>query len=325
MSGLARRDGTPSELHERLSALEKENALARLELERLNAEREGMRDLHRATLNLLEDVDEERSKYYNAQRALLNLLEDADEERSRVEHTKARLELVNNELETFSSSVSHDLQAPLRAIKGLSQAVLEDQQDRLDEVGRRYLVLMRDSAIKMEILIEDVLEFSRLNRQSMMRSHIDLSSIARSTFAELYALEQGRNIALVTNGTPLVTGDEAMLRRVMSNLLSNSIKFTRDREDALIEFGFEPESGSYYVRDNGVGFDMQYADRLFDVFHRLHPGSEYKGTGMGLALVKRIIGRHGGRIWAVGDAGKGASFHFTLPDGNMGGGDPPRT
>ena len=190
----------------RLSALEKENALARLELERLNAEREGMRDLHRATLNLLEDVDEERSKYYNAQRALLNLLEDADEERSRVEHTKARLELVNNELETFSSSVSHDLQAPLQAIKGLSQAVLEDQQDRLDEVGRRYLVPMRDSAIKMEILIEDVLEFSRLNRQSMMRSHIDLSSIARSTFAELYALEQGRNIALVTNGTPLVTG-----------------------------------------------------------------------------------------------------------------------
>lgn len=316
MAALALKDVPPSELYERLAALEVENALVRRELERLYAEREGMRDLHRATLNLLEDVDEERSRYYNAQRALLNLLEDADEERSKVEYTKARLELVNNELETFSSSVSHDLQAPLRAIKGLSQAVLEDQQDRLDDAGKRYLVLMRDNALKMEILIEDVLEFSRLNRQSMKRSHIDLSAITRSTFAELCSLEPGRNIALVANETPLITGDEAMLRRVLSNLLSNAIKFTRDREEALIEFGFEPESGSYYVRDNGVGFDMQYADQLFDAFHRLHPASEYKGTGMGLALVKRIISRHGGRIWAVGGDERGASFHFTLPDGD---------
>lgn len=298
----------------RLRALEDENRQNRQELERLYAEREGMRNLHRATLNLLEDVDEERSKYYDAQSALLNLLEDAEEERSRVESTKARLESVNNELEAFSYSVSHDLRAPLRAIRGLSQAVMEDQSDRLDETGWRYLALIRDNAIKMERLIDDILDFSRLNRQAMRSSEVDLTGIAGSVFAELYALEEERVITFIAGKAPPATGDEVMLRQVLTNLISNAIKFTRSREEAVIEFGFDPgRGGSYYVRDNGAGFESQYADRLFVVFQRLHPASEYEGSGVGLALVQRIIGRHGGRVWAEGEKGKGAAFYFTLP------------
>jgi light-regulated signal transduction histidine kinase (bacteriophytochrome) len=305
------------DLEKRLADMEEENRSCRRELERLNVEREGMMNLHRATLNLLEDVEEERCKYHDAQRALLNILEDVEDERSKVEETKARLETLNKELETFSYSVSHDLRAPLRAIKGLSQAVLEDQSDRLDETGRRYLRLIRDNALRMETLIDDILEFSRLNRQSMRSSEVDLRGIASSVFAELYALERDRDIAFTVGQMPPAEGDEAMLRQVMVNLLSNAIKFTKFKEKATIEFGYEPgeNGGSYFVKDNGAGFDPRYADRLFVVFQRLHPAEEYDGTGVGLAVVQRIIVRHGGRVWAEGEIGKGAVFHFTLPSG----------
>lgn len=319
MIGPVRKNGIPDEgFEKRMTDLEEENCYNRMELEHLYAEREGMRDLHRATLNLLEDMDEERSKYYDTQRALLNLLEDADEERSKTEFTKARLESVNNELEAFSYSVSHDLRAPLRAMKGLSQALLEDQLDRLDETGKRYLTLIRDNALRMETLIDDVLEFSRLNRQSMRNTEIDLRRMAGSVFAELYATERDRDITFIAGQVPPATGDEVMIRQVLTNLISNAIKFTRRRPKAVIEFGFQPDLGSYFVRDNGAGFEMQYADRLFVVFQRLHSASEYEGTGVGLALVQRIICRHGGRVWAEGEMGKGASFHFTLPKRSIG-------
>jgi len=307
----------PEDLEILLSEMEEENRSCRQELQRLNAEREGMMDLHRATLNLLEDVDAERRKSFDTQRALLNILEDVEDERSRAEATKARLEALNNELEAFSYSVSHDLRAPLRAIKGLSQAVLEDQSPRLDQTGQRYLTLIRDNAIRMETLIEDILEFSRFNRQTMKTSEVDLQGIARTVFAELSALERDRDITFFVGQMPTVEGDEAMLRQVIMNLLSNAIKFTKHKEKAVIEFGYEPGEGggSYYVKDNGAGFDPQYADRLFIVFQRLHPAAEYDGTGVGLAVVQRIIGRHGGRVWAEGEIGKGAVFHFTLPAG----------
>lgn len=305
----------PGALEKRLADMEEENRSCRLELERLNAERDGMRSLHRATLNLLEDVEAERSKSYDTQRALMNILEDVEDERSKVEVTKARLEALNHELEAFSYSVSHDLRAPLRAIKGLSQAVLEDQSPRLDETGQRYLRLIRDNAVRMERLIDDILEFSRLNRQAMKSSEVDIQGIASTVFAELCALERGRHITFCAGQAPPAEGDEAMIRQVMMNLLSNAIKFTRNKEHAVIEFGYEPDEGGgyYYVKDNGAGFDPQYADRLFVVFQRLHPAAEYDGTGVGLAVVQRIIGRHGGHVWAEGEVGKGAVFRFTLP------------
>jgi two-component system sensor kinase len=309
------KEGRPSDIENRIAALEAENLTNRKELERLYVEREGMRDLHRATLNLLEDVDAERSKSYDTQRALLNLLEDAEEERTKVETTKAVLESVNHELEAFSYSVSHDLRAPLRAMKGLSQAVLEDQAPLLDDMGRRYLTLIRDNAVRMETLIDDILEFSRLNRQAMKSSDVDMGKIASEVFAELSALENDRDITFAAGCVPPAMGDESMIRQVLMNLISNAIKFTRKREKAVIEFGFQPDQGggSYYVRDNGVGFEMQYANRLFGVFQRLHPASEYEGTGVGLAVVQRVISRHGGKIWAEGEVDRGAVFHFTLP------------
>jgi two-component system sensor kinase len=310
-----RKEGRPSDIENRIAALEAENLTNRKELERLYVEREGMRDLHRATLNLLEDVDAERSKSYDTQRALLNLLEDAEEERTKVETTKAVLESVNHELEAFSYSVSHDLRAPLRAMKGLSQAVLEDQAPLLDDTGRRYLTLIRDNAVRMETLIDDILEFSRLNRQAMKSSDVDMGKIASEVFAELSALENDRDITFAAGSVPPAMGDESMIRQVLMNLISNAIKFTRKREKAVIEFGFQPDQGggSYYVRDNGAGFEMQYANRLFGVFQRLHPASEYEGTGVGLAVVQRVISRHGGKIWAEGEVDRGAVFHFTLP------------
>lgn len=315
MMSPGRKEGRPPvDLEDRLAALEEENSSNHKELERLYVERDGMRDLHRATLNLLEDVDAERSRYYDIQRALLNLLEDAEEERYKVEMTKGRLEAVNHELEAFSYSVSHDLRAPLRAIKGLSQAVLEDQAPRLDDTGKRYLVLIRDNAVRLEKLIDDILEFSRLNRQAMRSAEVNLGRVASEVFAELNALERSRDITFIVGQVPPAQGDEIMLRQALVNLISNAIKFTRKKERAVIEFGFEPDEGggSYFVRDNGSGFDMHYADRLFVVFQRLHPASEYEGTGIGLAVVQRIISRHGGRVWGEGEIEKGAVFHFTL-------------
>jgi two-component system sensor kinase len=303
----------PKELQAQLHDLEEAYATALRKLEDFDAEREKLRSLQRATVNLLEDMDDERRRSFGTQRALLNMLEDIDEERSKVEHTKSVLESVNNELEAFSYSVSHDLRAPLRAISGFSQAVLEDYAPLLDDEGKRYLGLIQDNANRMGQLIDDLLTFSRLGRQSMSEAEIDMDALARSVFEELAAQEEGRRIDWTTLPVPPARGDLAMVRQVMVNLLSNAIKFTRTREVAIIEFGYETDAeGSYYVKDNGVGFDMQYMNKLFGVFQRLHSVTEFEGTGVGLALVNRIITRHGGRVWAEGQVGQGATFHFTL-------------
>lgn len=304
----------PSMMRVRLEALEEAYRAALQKLAGFEAEREDLRSLQKATLNLLEDVDEERKKSFETQRALLNMLEDIEEERAKVEHTKSVLESVNRELEAFSYSVSHDLRAPLRAISGFSQAVIEDYSPLLDDEGKRYLGLIQENANRMGRLIDDLLTFSRLGRQNISESEIDLTNLALSTFNELFAQERGRRIKFTAHPVPPAYCDAGMVRQVMINLLSNAIKFTRTREEAIIEFGFEPGTeGSYYIRDNGVGFDMEYLDKLFGVFQRLHSVSEFEGTGVGLALVNRIITRHGGRIWAEGQVDGGAMFHFTLP------------
>jgi light-regulated signal transduction histidine kinase (bacteriophytochrome) len=275
----------------------------------------GLEETLRATLNILEDFDEERGKLGETQRALLNILEDVETERVKAEEAKGLLEAVNKELEGFSYSVSHDLRSPLRAISGFAEAVVEDYGPQLDDEGKRYLRLIQDNAHKMGQLIDDLLAFSRLGRQEMTRADIDMAVLANDVFADLIILTPDREIEFVVQSVPHSRADKMLVQQVLVNLLSNAIKFTRTREHAFIEFGYLPEAdeGAYYVKDNGVGFDMRYAAKLFGVFQRLHSVAEFEGTGVGLALVFRIITRHGGRVWAESELDRGATFYFTLP------------
>jgi light-regulated signal transduction histidine kinase (bacteriophytochrome) len=284
-------------------------------LEDFDAERRNSQLIQKATLNLLEDVHEERYKLADTQRALMNMLEDIEVERAKAEQARSLLEAVNKELEAFSYSVSHDLRAPLRAISGFAEAIMEDYAPRLDAEGKRYLGLIRDNAHQMGQLIDDLLAFSRLGRRQMAETRIDMAALARAVFDELAGLTPGRPIAFSIGPVPPAQGDGTLVRQVLVNLLSNAIKFTRTRAPAAIEFGYLPDSGAgaYYVKDNGVGFDMRYVGKLFGVFQRLHAVTEFEGTGVGLALVQRIITRHGGRVWAEGALDLGAIFYFTLP------------
>lgn len=275
-------------------------------------EKARLKEFQQSTLNILEDMFQERTKLDRAERALINILEDVEKQRSQAEQSKNLLELVNKELEAFSYSVSHDLRAPLRAIYGFTQAIDEDYAPRLDEEGKRYLKLVKDNTEKMGQLIDDLLTFSRIGRREMVKTEIDLKSLSRAIFDEMVSEEPDRDIELIIRTMPPANGDESLIRQVLVNLLSNAIKFSRPRKKALIEFGYQPKKEAYYVKDNGVGFDMQYAGKLFGVFQRLH-GEEFEGTGVGLALVNRIVTRHGGRVWAKGKVDEGATFFFTLP------------
>jgi len=251
------------------------------------------------------------------QRALMNILEDIDLERTKAEQANALLQSVNKELEAFSYSVSHDLRAPLRAISGFAQALAEDCAPRLDDEGKRYLGLIQQNAPKMGKLIADLLSFSRLGRQQMPAAPIDMADLAGTVYAELAAQTSGRKIEMTIHSVPPAYGDKAMMHQVLANLFENAIKFTRTREKAFIEFGYLPEleRGAYYVKDNGVGFDMRYVGKLFGVFQRLHAVTEFEGTGVGLALVYRIINRHGGKVWAEGKVDEGAIFYFAMQGG----------
>jgi light-regulated signal transduction histidine kinase (bacteriophytochrome) len=286
-------------------------------LEDFDEERRNSRQIHKATLNLLEDMHEDRYQLSDTQRALLNMLEDIEVERAQVDQARSLLEVVNKELEAFSYSVSHDLRAPLRAISGFAEALMEDCAPRLDAEGRRYLGLIKANAHQMGQLIDDLLAFSRLGRQQMNLARIDMAAMAKAVFGELAALTPERRLELQVGPVPNAQGDGTLVRQVLVNLLSNAIKFTKTRAPASIEFGYLPElgDGAYYVKDNGVGFDMQYVGKLFGVFQRLHPVTEFEGTGVGLALVQRIVARHGGRVWAEGTLDRGATFYFTLPKG----------
>ncbi len=284
-------------------------------LEDFDEERHNLQRVQKATLNLMEDMHEEHAWLERTQRALLNMLEDIEVERARAEAAGTQLQAVNRELEAFSYSVSHDLRAPLRAVSGFAKAVMEDYAPRLDAEGQELLQLIDESADKMGQLIDDLLAFSRLGRQSLSARPVNLSALARAVFRQLAPQAAGRQIKLIAHAAPPALGDPAMLRQMLINLLSNAIKFTRPRPKARIEFGYRPEleHGAYYVKDNGVGFDMQYVGNLFGVFQRLHAVTEFEGTGVGLALVYRIVTRHGGRVWAEGKVNQGATFYFTLP------------
>ncbi|MGB8354697.1 MAG: ATP-binding protein [Chthoniobacteraceae bacterium] len=231
----------------------------------------------------------------------------------RVAKRTAELESANKELEAFSYSISHDLRAPLRAVDGFSQAVMEDYGEQLPEQGRHYLQTIRDGAQRMGMLIDDLLAFSRLSRQPVNKQEVNVAKLVRDVLEELEPQREGREIDLRVGDLPEYKGDAALLKQVWINLLSNALKYSRDSKPAVIEVGCNVEQGEnvYFVRDNGAGFDMQYANKLFGVFQRLHRADEFEGTGVGLAIVQRIIHRHGGRIWADAAPGRGATFYFT--------------
>jgi PAS domain S-box-containing protein len=231
----------------------------------------------------------------------------------RVAERTSQLESANKELEAFSYSVSHDLRSPLRAINGFSQMLLEDYSDKLDEEGKRLLNVVRENTTRMGQLIDDILKFSRAGRQDLAFSEINMEKLAHAVVDELQP-DSGK-VQVEIERIPATAGDPAMMRQVFVNLLSNSIKFSRKKEPAMIKVGgsIKDDEAIYFVKDNGAGFDMKYADKLFGVFQRLHGVNEFEGTGIGLAIVKRIITRHGGRVWAEGNLKEGATIYFALP------------
>lgn len=242
---------------------------------------------------------------------------DIREAQKLLEQRQVELEAANRELEAFSYSVSHDLRAPLRAIDGFVSILHEDYSGKLDAEGQRLLNVVRSSAVKMGRLIDDILAFSRAGRTEMNPSEVDMAGLVRTVISDPLALATaGRNIAIDVAELPPARGDRAMLERVWVNLIDNAIKYSAPKPDARIEIGAKAAEREtiYFVRDNGVGFDMQYVDKLFGVFQRLH-GNEIPGTGIGLAIVKRLVSRHGGRVWAEGKPGEGATFYFTMPVG----------
>lgn len=225
------------------------------------------------------------------------------------------LETANRELESFSYSVSHDLRSPLRAIDGYSLMLQEDYGKQLDETGRRYIQTIRNGSQRMAALIDDLLTFSRLSRQSLNRQTVDMTALARRAAAEVLEGQADPKPAVNIPDLPQVPGDPALLRQVWTNLISNAVKYSSKSATPQVQVRAAAEAGKvrFEVQDNGVGFDMRYADKLFGVFQRLHSIDEYPGTGVGLAIVHRIIARHEGAVTAQGERGKGATFGFTLP------------
>jgi light-regulated signal transduction histidine kinase (bacteriophytochrome) len=243
-------------------------------------------------------------------RLLERLKAHAGELEGKVRERTAALEAANRELESFSYSVSHDLRAPLRAIDGYARMLDEDYAGRLDAEAQRLIGVVRANARKMGQLIDDLLAFSRLGRQAAVSVPLDMTRLARETADEL----RGERVVHCAE-LPSTHGDAALLKQVWSNLIGNALKYSGKKADARVEVGAREAPGEhvYWVRDNGAGFDMRYADKLFGVFQRLHRADEFEGTGVGLAIVQRIVTRHGGRVWAEGRPGEGACFYFALP------------
>jgi PAS domain S-box-containing protein len=234
-----------------------------------------------------------------------------------VERTQ-QLETANKELEAFSYSVSHDLRAPLRAVNGFSKIVLDKFGSQVPVDAREFLELICKGGEQMGELIDDLLAFSKFSRQSMDQQAVDCVKLVQTVLDQSVSQRQGRLIEIQVGNLPPCQGDAPLLKQVWVNLISNAIKYTRGREPAVVEIGCQRTNNEnvYFVRDNGAGFDMQHASRLFGVFQRLHGADEFEGTGVGLAIVQRIVNRHGGRIWAAAEVGRGATFSFTLEPEN---------
>jgi two-component system sensor kinase len=224
-----------------------------------------------------------------------------------------KLEDANKELEAFAYSVSHDLRVPLRAIDGFSRIVLEDYEDKLDDEGKRLLKIIRENTNKMGQLIDDILLLSRAGRQEMKFTEINMEELVKRVFEEQKMSSKDENIYLKIENMPTCYGDRALMQQVLNNLIANSFKFTEER---IIEVGAKKEEDDtiYYIKDNGVGFDMKYKEKLFGLFQRLHGSNEFKGTGVGLSIVQRVVRRHGGTVWGEGELNEGATFYFSIPN-----------
>ena len=257
----------------------------------------------------------ENSKLYAR---LVEAYEGERRERELVQQRTTELLTANKELDAFSYSVSHDLRAPLRAMDGFARMLHADYGERLDEEGRRLLDVVIGSAVRMGRLIDDLLAFSRLGRQPLRTQPVKLDDLVHQIIEEQRTDREGRRIDFSVGKLGMAEADLALLKQALANLLGNAVKFTRHRNPAVIEVGCRQEAGNgriYYVKDNGAGFDMHHAQKLFGVFERLHRPEDYEGTGVGLAIVQRIIERHGGRIWAEAKPEEGATFYFTLSRG----------
>ena len=307
-----------------------------------DAEKERLEEIQTATVNILDDFEGEKARLEQAQRAVLNILDDFEVEKIKVEvanreltreitqrqqgdeeirklnrnleERAAELETTNKELEAFSYSVSHDLRAPLRHVDGFSKILLEEYGPQLDPNAQRYLSRVRQGTQNMGQLIDDLLTFSRLGRQPVNRVVSGLNSVVEAVVTGLKPETEGRAVEWRIGQLPFVECDPLLLKQVFANLLSNALKYTRPRNPAVVEVGAQSENGQpvIYVRDNGVGFSMKYAGKLFGVFQRLHRPEDFEGTGVGLATVQRIVHKHGGRVWAQAELDKGATFYFTL-------------
>jgi PAS domain S-box-containing protein len=267
-------------------------------------------------VNVLVDITE-RKRMEAALRAAQEKATRLNEElEQRVAERTAQLEAANRELESFAYSVSHDLRAPLRAIDGFSRILIEEGGAQLEASDRGYLQKIRQASQRMGQLIDDLLQLSRLSRSELQNQPVDLSRLAREILAGLQQRDSERSVRMILPEKCMAQGDGRLLRIVLENLLDNAWKFTGKQRNAEIQFGCSAAVGEeqvYYVRDNGVGFDAAYMDKLFGAFQRLHSLQEFPGTGIGLATVQRIIHRHGGRVWAEASVNYGATFYFTLP------------
>lgn len=246
---------------------------------------------------------------------LNSLIDELENQMKLLKVTNDELEYANNELDSFSYSVSHDLRAPLRAINGYSQVLMEDYGTQLDETGKHTIQVIIKNAFKMAALIDDLLTFSRIGKQGLTKVILNMNNMIQSIIQEFKIQPQNNSVEFLIKPLDDVEGDSSMLKQVITNLVSNAIKYSGKKEKAIIEIGsFKKENMIvYYVKDNGAGFDMKYYDKLFGVFQRLHSASEFEGTGVGLALVQRIVKKHQGEVWAEAEPEKGATFYFSLP------------
>jgi PAS domain S-box-containing protein len=273
------------------------------------------KEILRLNAELEKDVAERTKELHDSQLALLNLVDDLNQSAKNIALANQALAATNKELEAFSYSVSHDLRAPLRGMDGFSKTLLEDYSDKLDATGKNYLERIRAGTQRMGSLIDDMLKLSQVTRVEFKRESVDLSKMVRTILLTVRRNNPARDVKVSIQKDIIIDGDRHLLEIALTNLIDNAWKFTGKTKNARIEFGTLLKDGKpvIFIRDNGVGFDMAYVDKLFGAFQRLHTTAEFPGTGIGLATVQRVIHRHGGKIWAEGEVGKGATFFFTIP------------
>lgn len=289
-----------------------ELVIANQELVRQNTEKQKKaEELSKAN----KELSQQNSKIKSLSAALKLANDDLALQFIEKEKQALNLEAANQELESFSYSVSHDLRAPLRAINGFTEILLEDYIEILGEDAKYLLSEIIANSKKMGQLIDNLLDFSRIGKQQTAMAVIDVQKLVQSVISDLKQLEPDRDTVFEINDLDFATGDRNMLRQVYINLISNALKYSSKKKKSIISIGCMKDTNSctYYIKDNGAGFDMMYYDKLFGVFQRLHSSNEFEGTGVGLAIVQKIIVKHGGKVWAEGQVGEGASFYFSLP------------